>query len=408
MKATVKFLARVADRNGKFPFIDVPINKKGRPEPVENVTQYYARYTENGSRIVKPLGTDIALAHIVFQNIELNHQRVRAGLAPLTELYKDFKANAPNDPNVPRVRVLDAATEYLTALPTLDKSPATIAAYRNTLNGFAESCSKTYIDQINRKDIIDYIAWMRNNLQKRVYGEQNRTIRNRLTYLGTFLAQNGVTLKKPKGNPNAEGLLFFNDLPKYTKRAPDKYSIETINKLLAVADKKEHFLIEFFLYTGCRDEEVAHMEWSDFDGKSIRVQPKPHYGWRVKDREVRNIDLLPSKFVKKMIAYRDGRVGADKKCNLIFPSSVRRPDKHLVKIIQRVAVRAGLEGRFTLHKLRRTFGSMVARKFGLATAMRLMGQADLQTTARYLAQEDIDSVAQKSIDQLFEGVIRKR
>ena len=46
------------------------------------------------------------------------------------------------------------------------------------------------------------------------------------------------------------------------KRAPDKYSIKTINALLAVADKREQLLIEFFLYTGVRDEEGAHMEWS--------------------------------------------------------------------------------------------------------------------------------------------------
>jgi hypothetical protein len=144
MKPTVKFLARVADK-GKFPFIEVTI-KKGRPVPVENVTQYYARYSENGKRIVKPLGMDINLAYTEFQNIELNHTRIRAGFAPLTELYKDFALNAPNDPNRPRVRIADAAREYLSELLTLDKSPATIVAYRNAIDGFVQSCEKTYID----------------------------------------------------------------------------------------------------------------------------------------------------------------------------------------------------------------------------------------------------------------------
>jgi integrase len=408
MKATVKFLARVS-KGGKFPFVEVQINQKGRPIPVENATQYYARYTENKQRIVKQLGTDLALAHIAFQNIELNHNRIRKGLAPLNELYKDFTVNAPDDPNNPRAHIASAVTEYLSELPTLDKSPATIVAYTNTLNDFLKSCQKTYTDQIDRKDILGYISWMRQNLPKRKYGEQNRTIRNRLTYLGTFLLQKcNIILKKSKGaGAAAQGLLFFNDLPKYTKRAPDKYSVKTINALLKAADKKEQFLIEFFLYTGVRDEEAAHMEWSDFDddAKFIRVQPKPHFGWKVKDHEVRDINLMPSKFVKKMVQFRDSRV--DKKCDLIFPSSVCRPDKHLVKIIQRVAVKAGLDGRFTLHKLRRTFGSMIARKFGIPTAQRLLGHSDMQTTARYLAAEDMDLEAQASVDEVFD-VIGKR
>ena len=60
-----------------------------------------------------------------------------------------------------------------------------------------------------------------------------------------------------------------------------------------------------FLYTERRDEEIAHLEWSDFnqDAKSIRIQPKPHFGWRVKDHEVRNIDLLPGKFVRKDLSH---------------------------------------------------------------------------------------------------------
>ena len=53
------------------------------------------------------------------------------------------------------------------------------------------------------------------------------------------------------------------------------------------------------------------------------------------------------------------------------------------------------------------FGSMIARKFGVATAQRLLGHADLQTTARYLAAEEVDSAAQKSVDDLFDGVGRQ-
>jgi len=355
---------------------------------------------ENGKRKIQPLGKDLNVAFTAWQNHESDMKRIAAGKSPI---HREEPETGKE-----RIRIVDAVNEYLAELPTLDKSRATIVAYTNTLNDYIQACTKTFTEEIDRKDIIDYIAWMRKNLQKREHGEQNRTIRNRLTYLGTWLGQKcGIPLKKPKGaNAGAPGLLFFNDVPKYTKRAPDKYSINTINALLTSANKAERFLIEFFLYTGCRDEEVAHMEWSDFDedAKSIKVQPKPHFNWRVKDHEVRKIDLLPSSFVKKMIAWRDSR--ADQRCSLIFPSSVCRPDKHLVKIIQRVAAKAGLEGRFTLHKVRRTFGSMIAKKFGIPTAQRLLGHADLQTTARYLAAEETDTPeAQNSVDEAFSSVV---
>ncbi len=381
------------NNDGRFFWERVQI-KRQNPVPLPNATSYFLRYMDHGKRKIVPLGKDLNTAFIEWRNHESDMDRVAIGKAPI---YQDRAKE--------RIVIADAVAEYLQDLPTLDKAKATIVAYTNTLEGFVRSCTKIYTDELDRKDIIDYIAWMRKNLPKRKHGEQNRTIRNRLTYLGTFLGQKcGIRLKKVKGaDSTAPGLLFSTDAPKYTKRVPDKYSIKTINALLDVANQHEQLLIEFFLYTGCRDEEVAHMEWSDFDGKKIRVQPKPRYSWKVKDHEVRDVDLLPSRFITKLIRYRDS--SADHKCNLIFPSGVSKPDKHLVKIIQRVAVRAGLEGRFTLHKMRRTFGSMIAKKFGIPTAQRLLGHKDLQTTARYLAAEDTDTTeAQIEVDNIFRGV----
>jgi len=42
------------------------------------------------------------------------------------------------------------------------------------------------------------------------------------------------------------------------KRNPDKYSITTINQMLAVADEDTKDVILFLLSTGFRDEEVAY------------------------------------------------------------------------------------------------------------------------------------------------------
>jgi integrase len=381
-------------------FYWVPVElKRQNPVAIEGATSYLYRRMTNGVRKTVSLGKDLAYAFVQWRNLESDAERVKQGKAPI---YTDTPESVPA-----RVQLAVAAAEYLAELPTLDKAPATITAYTNAVNDFVRSCPKTFIDEIERKDMINYIAWMRTNLQKRKFGEQNRTIRNRLIDVGTWLRRHKVTLKKRKGaDADAPGLLFATDIPKTTKKQPDMYSTKTINALLAAAKPNEQFLIEFFLYTGCRDEEVAHMEWDDFneDGKFVRVQPKPHFNWRVKGGQVRDIDRLPSAFLKKLIEQRDSR--PDQKCNLIFPSSVCKPDKHLIKIIQKVARKAKLTERVTLHRFRRTFGTRMAKKFGLATAMRLGGWENIETIASYLSAEDMTpEEAQTTADEAFSDVL---
>jgi hypothetical protein len=79
---------------------------------------------------------------------------------------------------------------------------------------------------------------MREKLPVRVPGAQNRTLRNRLGYLGTFFGKYGVQLKKT-GQRQAKadlGLLFRTDIPKNMKKKPKKYEQSTIETLLTNAD----------------------------------------------------------------------------------------------------------------------------------------------------------------------------
>src|SRR5437660_227835 len=132
----------------------------------------------------------------------------------------------PAQTSVPgqRVRIVDAIAEYKQEIQTLGKSKSTVLLYSNALDGFATSCKKTFLDEIDRKDILAHIQWMQGSLQERVKGGQNRTIRNRLTYLGVFLGKQGIKLFKDKGaNTSAPGLLFYDDRPKVLKKKPKKY-----------------------------------------------------------------------------------------------------------------------------------------------------------------------------------------
>ena len=59
----------------------------------------------------------------------------------------------------------------------------------------ATSCKKTFLDEIDRKDILAHIQWMQGSLQERVKGGQNRTIRNRL-HAALLLLRNDPHLEK--------------------------------------------------------------------------------------------------------------------------------------------------------------------------------------------------------------------
>ncbi len=109
MRPKVVVLARVKDGNA-YPFLPVEI-KRGRPIPVEGATGYYLRFTEHKKRKVEPVGVNLDLAFIAFQNRELNLTRRRLGLAPIhgpAGLVQDFKDHANN-----RVRISDTVKKYI-------------------------------------------------------------------------------------------------------------------------------------------------------------------------------------------------------------------------------------------------------------------------------------------------------
>ena len=176
------------------------------------------------------------------------------------------------------------------------------------------------------------------------------------------------------------------------KTRPTRYSINFINLLLAAANTNEKDLIYFFLNTGFRDEETAYAKYSDIDFHqgSINVSAKPEYDWSPKDGEAREQDIvLDTKFVELMMA-RKQRTDGSGGSGLIFPLERGTPNMHLLTIVQRVAKRAGLaDKRITLHAFRRTFGTEVAKNYGIEQARIWLGHSDIETTQRYMAADEM-------------------
>jgi integrase len=300
-----------------------------------------------------------------------------------------------------RVRIADAVKQYEQDLKTLQKAKYTTVMYNDVTRKFAKSYRKTYLDEIVRDDILHFMKWLRQNLKVRVQGAQSNTIVNYLTLLGIFLAKNGIKLVKPKGaDANAPGLIFHDDRPKVLKKKPKKFDQDTIDKLLNVSDVDQKDYLLLLLWSGFRDQEVQFLEWPDFDWKNqtVTCHAKPHFDWRPKDHEERTVSL-PSPVIARM---KERRERYDSK--LVFPNSVGKPDHHLLHRLHAVAEKAELNlvGQRAGHMFRKTAGSRVAKKLGLRAAMDFLGHSDVQTTALYLAADDMTSKKSREVfDEMY-------
>jgi integrase len=405
MRATTVFLARskeaVETKNGSYrPFVPVEIKRAKPIAPGAGSYSYYARYSgkrEDGShgRIVKALGDNLEAAYVQFLNIDSAQKQIRAG--------HDAPAVIPSA--VDKTSLSDAIQQYLEDCKSVGNAEDTIATKRRILESFETIAMKSGVISVaglrdpktGRKVLLDYLSWMKEKMPTvSIEGVGTRSENTRyknMNKLGAFLKQQGIKAKKDyRAAPNDTGLLSHNEFPKYKNRKAVMYSEETITAWKAAATVDERDLIEFFLATGFRDGEVAHCEWSDinFQDKTINVHAKTKtstrlWEWSPKDDESREEDIpLSDDFIQRMKDRRKRYAGQH--CALIFPNAGCKPNDNLLRIARRAAKRAGITEYIGLHNIRKTFGSIIAEKYGAPYAMVVLGHSDLSTTQGYMAK----------------------
>jgi integrase len=382
---------------GKFFWAPIEFYRNS-PVPRPGATSYIYRVMVKGERTVTPLGKDLSTAFIKWQNLEADAERVRQGKAPLRQ-------EEPETDGPARVRISDAVNAYiLDSADRLKKNKLgknSQPAYDRAVSDFRDSVKVTYMDEITRKVLLDHETWLYDNLQRRRYGKQQNTIANRFRYLNSFFKRHGIKMVQDQNpGPDEKGLLFYVEAPEEIEKKVDMYSPEEISKLIKSATLDEVDMIQFFLRTGCRDEEAAHAVWSDIIVKregqettwKFRVQEKPQYNWLPKNKETRDIDIPKSLYDRLM--ERQKRFGKPdqtgrtirQKSDLIFPSGNGRPDMHLIRRLQAAWERAKMTGRPELHKFRRTF---ITDLLGAGTpqqdVMNYSGHHDLKSFKRYTA-----------------------
>jgi integrase/recombinase XerD len=380
--------APVVERNGKIVRDHVLV--KGRDERHPE-GRYYLDWYEDGRkrRQAAPLFEEL-LAAARAKFIEL--QARRAGI--LVELPKpetrprnrSTTAHLPSSGPDPNRLTMAAAIDQYLEFCEKQRSLRTFRTYRPALkNYFLNSYAKTYVDEVNREDILTYISYCFD------HGLAARSVYDKVVTVLTLLKRHGH--KK---------LIESSDWPDYVETIRPVYEPEEIHAMLRHATAIEALLIKFFLASGFRNRETRFVAWYDLDFRNsvARVTAKPVWNFSPKNYEERAVPL-PEAMIEQL-----QRLKAERKAtaaDLVFPNTKDNPDTLHIEIIKKVAWRAKLncgqcvsehgfkcaEGPFCerifLHKFRHTFATQHLRDgIDIRTLQNWMGHRSIKSTMVYL------------------------
>jgi integrase len=223
--------------------------------------------------------------------------------------------------------------------------------------------------------------------KKRKSGDPNRTYYNKVNNVVIFLSAHGMNR-----------LLKKSEYPKYADKPVVFYDTGQVKTLYSnCIEEEERFTLNYFLKAGVRDGEAGHAEYTDVKDGFLNIVDKPHLSWHPKQWHIRRIPI-PQDLVSA-IAERQKR-NPDSK--LIFPNQVGKPNQHLLRVVQRIAERAGNTFHADLHTFRRTYATLFSGTTKIQTIQYLLGHKDIKTTMRYLGIPDLNSPeTRRAVEETF-------
>jgi integrase/recombinase XerD len=311
---------------------------------------YYVRYACDGKRKWESVGAELDAALAAKSRLEGRPSDQASAPAP-----------APKETLIANRRDLSGAiTTYIYRIAAR-KKPKTPAAYRKALEYFRESCKKIHLEEIEKEDLLQFADFLR------AKPLAPRTVSNTFEHVMTFFKAQGCKIPIPK-----------DDRPDYTQEEPETYEPEELEAMFAVCTPEERLLFRFFLMTGFREQETIYVSWKNVDatGGVVQVKHKPHYDWTPKAYKEREVPV-PAELTADLL---QAKPATAKPTDLIFSAPEGGPNGHMLRILKRVAKRAGLDpDSCWLHKFRATFATTA-----------LQGGVDIRTVGTWLGHSDKD------------------
>lgn len=183
------------------------VTLNGKPERHPEGS-YYLEWYEGPKRVRLSVGNNAVDAAARRQRKEAELNAINSGAALVPEAGQ---------------RSLAASVADYLEETRLTKKDKTLAAYTTALSYFTESCHKLNLEEIDRKDLLKFHAFLRDEKE-----HAPRTCWNKFANVMSFLKANGV-----------RGLVGKNDWPRFTEEEPEIYEKEELGKL-TVGKLQEH------------------------------------------------------------------------------------------------------------------------------------------------------------------------
>ena len=107
----------------------------------------------------------------------------------------------------------------------LTKKHRTHPAYKTALEYFQESCHKQFVEDIDRKDMLKFSAFLRDDKD-----QSPRSGYNKFESVMAFLKLQGMTSKRDEHGV-VRPLVGKNDWPRFTEEAPEVYEREEVTTI---------------------------------------------------------------------------------------------------------------------------------------------------------------------------------
>jgi integrase/recombinase XerD len=364
--------------------------------------EYQLRWYQGSQARFKGVGKDLQEALTSWENQIAILEAEKAAAAAGRELVPD----APG-----RLTLLEAKRRFLEKKRLVDRDLETISAYENLIAEFLKVSKKSFVDQIEELDFLRFC----DALRKR--GLAERTVKNYYSFICTFLTSCGVDHKKIVARENR---------PRKDDPLPVAYSENEVNRFLAAcSSERDRLVFETYLKTGCREQELTFLEWTDFNWaeNSITIHgekrlklsvdgAEKEFRFRTKTRKPREITLEES-LLRRLKAWRK----KNPHTRFVFGTSSDLPNGHFLETVKRTAYRAKLNcgkckscldrdecEHWDLKTFRSTFATWaLQRGVDIRTVQALMGHTKIDMTAKYLAPLK-GKAAQEKLNSVFASV----
>ncbi|MBI5624342.1 MAG: tyrosine-type recombinase/integrase [Elusimicrobia bacterium] len=324
-------------------------------------TLWYLDFQVDGRRVRKRVGKSKRLAELALADIEVKLERKEAGFTAKDRDLKDF------------------IREYL-AYAKGNKAPKSFGRDELTLRHFTDFIKADKLGAVTAPKLEAY------KTHRREQGAKPATLNRELNTIKAMFNK-AVAWGALPASP-ARSVQKFRE-----PRKPVRYlSREEIRVVLAAANDRLARVIETFLHTGLRRDELVHLTWQDVDFKNKVVSVQAKDDWHPKDYEARHIPMTDRLLqVLQAVPKRSD--------SFVFTNSESQPlngdvlTHDFIKLVKGSGIKHA-----SIHTLRHTFAShLVMSGADLYTVQKLLGHSSIKTTEIYahLAPDYLRSAIEK-------------